>query len=154
MMATYTPFQWLRITRNGALPPVSARGAASPYFRFLPNSGIVGPNSAYPQQFALPAAAGAEATPASSLLSTAVARQSAANTAATAAPALERGSIAALGRGAIPMGPASLADAVGVAAATNPAASSSGAANLGSAMMRNIGTAAARQSDDGRPVGI
>lgn len=52
-----TPYEWLRITRNGQLPPPSLpRGPASPYFRFLPNSGQVGPSSPFPRQMALPAA--------------------------------------------------------------------------------------------------
>lgn len=51
-----TPFEWLRITRNGQLPPASMIGQRSPYFRYLPTATMQGPSSAFPRQMALPPA--------------------------------------------------------------------------------------------------
>lgn len=47
------PYDWMSITANGPLPGASAVGPSSPYWRFQPYSGMVGPNSAWPQVGAL-----------------------------------------------------------------------------------------------------
>lgn len=52
------PYDWMSIRANGPLPPPSAVGPSSPYWRIQPFSGMAGPASAWPSPAALGSGAG------------------------------------------------------------------------------------------------